>query len=73
MNKKLIAAALLCGTAALPIAAASGIEHADRPFYGFFLSNPGGYTNADESKYGFALMAFLGTRYAHIVHIYTFR
>lgn len=58
MNKKLIAAALLCGTAALPIAAASGIEHADRPFYGFFLSNPGGYTNADESKYGFARQTF---------------
>ncbi|MDE6381295.1 MAG: hypothetical protein K2L57_00345, partial [Muribaculaceae bacterium] len=58
MNKKLIAAVLLCGTAAFPIAAASGIEHADRPFYGFFLSNPGGYTNADESNYGFARQTF---------------
>lgn len=54
MNRNIIAAFLLIGTAAIPQTDAYAVEHGNRPFYGFFLSNPGGYTNADESQYGFA-------------------
>ena len=58
MNQKILAAALICAFAASPKAEAAGIEHGERPFYGFFLSNPIGFTNADETQYGFAKQTF---------------
>ena len=57
MNKKTIAALLLACTAASS-GYAEAAEQDNRPFYGFFLSNPGGYTNADETQYGFSRQTF---------------
>lgn len=57
MNNKILAASLLLAAAASPNPA-NAVEYGNRPFYGFFLSNPGGYTNAAEDQYGFAKQTF---------------
>lgn len=36
----------------------ANVEYGDRPLYGFFLSNPGGYVNATAEEYGFARQTF---------------
>lgn len=57
MKKNIIATFLLAG-AALASQGAEPVECGNRPFYGFFLSNPGGYTNASEESYGFSRQTF---------------
>ncbi len=62
------ATVLAAGMMSVPRAYAEGIENGDRPFYGFFLSNPAGYTNATEDKYGFAKLTFADTGNAELLH-----
>lgn len=57
MKKNILAAFLLLGTAVASYGADTD-EYGNRPFYGFFLSNPGGYTNASNECYGFARQTF---------------
>lgn len=58
MKKNIFAVLMLAGTAAIFQTQAANIEHGGRPFYGFFLSNPGGYSNASAEQYGFAKQNF---------------
>ena len=58
MKKNIFAVLMLAGTAAIFQGHAANIEHGGRPFYGFFLSNPGGYSNASAEQYGFARQNF---------------
>ena len=51
-------AVLIAGGVLAPNCVSAQVEHGDRPLYGFFLSNPLGYTNASNEEYGFAKQTF---------------
>lgn len=61
MKKNILVALLLAGTASVAHCV-DAVEYGDRPFYGFFLSNTGGYTNASETQYGFSRQTFADLR-----------
>lgn len=56
--KGCILAVLVAGGVVAPDCMAAEVDHGDRPLYGFFLSNPLGFTNASNENYGFAKQTF---------------
>ena len=56
--KGCILAVLVAGGVVAPDCMAAEVDHGDRPLYGFFLSNPLGFTNAPNENYGFAKQTF---------------
>lgn len=54
---------LCCGTLQ-----AEAMENGNRPFYGFFLSNAGDFTNAKAGSYGFARQTFDAPGLNELIH-----
>lgn len=54
MKKFLTIFAVASGLVCCGTLQAEAMENGNRPFYGFFLSNAGDFTNAKAGSYGFA-------------------
>ena len=67
MKKNILTALMLVGAAAAPLYA-NAVENGNRPFYGFFLSNPGGFTNAPKECYGFAKQTFSDATHNELIY-----